>query len=649
MCGIAGVAYASPDRIPDAAGLDAMRDTLAHRGPDDRGAWIEGGIGLASRRLSIVDLSERGHMPMATEDGRYVIVHNGEVYNYRELREGLVSRGHRFRSDTDTEVLLHLYAEAGPGLLDRLNGMFAFAIWDGRERTLFIARDRLGIKPLYYVEEAGTLKFASEPKALFRAGHPARFDESTWEELLCFRYVAGDRTPFAGVRRLLPGHAMLWKDGRASIRRWWNLGERARALRDKPPADPAAWFLETFESAVAYRRISDVPLGVLLSGGLDSSSVARVLADQAGSGVASFTVRFPGTALDEGERAGRAAAEFGLSHHELVVDPASIPEELARGAALNDLPLTHGADLHLRAVSRLAKRTVTVLLSGEGADETMGGYLRYRPLHLANVLGGLAPLLARPGLLARAGVRARKLARMLREDPRDGLLLYNACDVLPGDLAGLGMQVQPRLEYRRATLEEARAVYPGDPLRQTMYLDHHTFLGSILDISDRMTMGESIECRVPFLDYRLVEGLAALPTRALAGMGEGKRPLRRALGRRLQPILRGYRKRGFTAPWARYFRTVPALRAALETLPEREPVRGGPIPAASVREAVRRFLNGDDGPEALLREMFLIQTWYEACVERRSRGSLAAPPGSGEGAAAVVASPPRAARVPDAT
>jgi asparagine synthase (glutamine-hydrolysing) len=619
MCAIAGIVFAAADRVPEAAVLDAMRDAMAHRGPDDRGTWIAPGIGLASRRLSIVDLSERGRMPMATEDGRHVIVHNGEVYNYRELRRDLELRGHRFRSDTDTEVLLRLYAESGPAMLDRLNGMFAFAIWDAGERSLFIARDRLGVKPLYYVESAGGIAFASEPKALFGTGHPARFDESTWTELLCFRYVAGTKTPFHGIRRLLPGHAMLWKDGRAVVRRWWHLGERSRALRGTLPADPTAWFLETFQSAVAYRRISDVPLGVLLSGGLDSSSVARVLADQAGPGVSSFTVRFPGHPLDEGDRARRAAEEFGLDHHELVVEPVAIPGELARGARLNDLPLTHGSDLHLRAIARYAKQRVTVLLSGEGADETMGGYLRYRPLRLATLLGGMAPLLARPALLSTLGARAGKLARMLREDPRDGLLLFNACDVLPADLAGMGMRVETQFEYRREVLQEARSVYPGDPLRQAMYLDQHTFLGSILDISDRMTMGESIECRVPFLDYRLVEGLAALPTSALAGLSGGKRPLRRALGARLRPILRGYRKRGFTAPWAHYFRTVPELREALQALPTRDPVRDGPIPAPAVQGMIRSFLGGDDGTEALLRELFLIRAWYEACVSGATR------------------------------
>src|SRR5262245_18287546 len=210
MCGICGIV--SSDRaypVPETT-LLAMRDSLIHRGPDDAGHYLAPGVALGSRRLAILDLSERGHMPMSTPDGRYQIIHNGEIYNYRELRSGLEARGYTFRSNTDTEVLLWLYMAEGPTMLDRLNGMFAFAIWDSQERRLFLARDRLGIKPLYYAYYKGALYFASEEKALFAADVPVQFDHDTWEELLCFRYVAGERTPFVGVQRLLPGHYLFW-------------------------------------------------------------------------------------------------------------------------------------------------------------------------------------------------------------------------------------------------------------------------------------------------------------------------------------------------------------------------------------------------------------------------------------------------------
>ena len=231
MCGICGVVHCDQEYPVSEHRLLAMRDTLTHRGPDDAGHYLAPGVALGSRRLAILDLSERGHMPMSTADGRYWITYNGEVYNYQELRSTLKTRGYTFRSNTDTEVVLYLYIDRGPAMLDQLNGMFALAIWDSQERTLFLARDRLGVKPLYYAYQAGTFYFASEEKALFTAGIPVQFDPNTWEELVCFRYVAGEQTPFVGVRRLLPGHYLLWKDGNMQIRRWWHVAEQAQVLR----------------------------------------------------------------------------------------------------------------------------------------------------------------------------------------------------------------------------------------------------------------------------------------------------------------------------------------------------------------------------------------------------------------------------------
>jgi len=366
---------------------------LMHRGPDDAGHYLSPGIALGSRRLAILDLSKRGHMPMSTADGRYWITYNGEVYNYRELRSALETRGYTFRSHTDTEVVLYLYVDRGPAMLDQLNGMFALGIWDSQERTLFLARDRLGIKPLYYASQADAFYFASEEKALFTAGVSAQFDPGIWEELVCFRYVAGEQTPFVGVRRLMPGHYLLWKEGNIQIQRWWNVAERVEALREKSPREALRWFQETFDSAVDLRRISDVPVGVLLSGGLDSSSVAASLAAQAGSGVASFTVRFTEPDYDEGPLAQQVAVRWGLDSHELTISPDELMDGLHMASWLNDEPLVHGNDLHLLAISRYAKPRVTVLLSGEGSDEILGGYIRYQPLRYPTLLNAARPVL----------------------------------------------------------------------------------------------------------------------------------------------------------------------------------------------------------------------------------------------------------------
>jgi len=600
-----------------------MRDSLRHRGPDDAGDYREPGVALGSRRLSIIDLSERGRMPMSTPDGRYVIVHNGEVYNFKELRAALQTKGHTFRSQTDTEVLLNLFVEHGPEMLGRLNGMFAFAIWDSRERSLFLARDRLGIKPRYYAIHHGDLYFASEEKALFQAGIPARFDSSTWEELLCFRYVAGERTPFESVRRLLPGHFAIWKDGRLSIRRWWNLAERVQTLRHEPLSDVHEWFRDTFDSAVKLRTISDVPIGVLLSGGLDSSSVAASLALQAGRGIASFTVRFPGTAWDEGARAREVAGRYGLEYHEHVVRNDELEGRLLKASWLNDEPLTHGGDIHMLAIAEYAKPRVTVLLSGEGGDENLGGYVRYQPLRYSRLLGltrSIAPLIGR---VARGSLRARKLAAFLALRPFEHFVLYNACDVLPEDVRGLGMAPTADFEFRRRVLGEARALYPREEARQAMYLDLHSFLCSILSVNDRMTMGASIECRMPFLDYRLVERLAAFPSDLLFRGRRGKFLLRRTLQERLPESIRRGRKWGFTAPWAYYLRDVPVLRDWVRALPGMEPVVGGPIERSRIEAAIAAFFSGDDRPEPVLRELVMLTAWYRACVANRSGQGVA--------------------------
>jgi asparagine synthase (glutamine-hydrolysing) len=616
MCGINGVVRPGPGVPIEEGTLLAMRDTLTHRGPDDAGHYRVVGAALGSRRLAILDLSPRGRMPMSTPGRRFWITYNGEVYNYRDLRSQLEARGHSFVSNTDTEVVLRLYAEEGPAMLPRLNGMFALAVWDAQERSLFLARDRLGIKPLYYAEHDGGLYFASEQKALFAAGVPIRFDPGVWEELLCFRYVAGERTPYQGVKRLLPGHHLLWKDGTATMRRWWNLADRARVLRGSPPSDPARWFRDTFDSAVDLRRISDVPVGVLLSGGLDSSSVAASLALQAGTGVASFTVRFTETGYDEGPLAHEVATRFGLEYHDLTVAPDHLVDGLLEASFFNDEPLAHGNDLHILAISKYARPRVTVLLSGEGGDETLGGYVRYRPLLHPRLLALTRPLLPAAAALLGAGGRVRKLARFLDLGGLRPFVLYNACDVLPIDLRALGMAPSGEFPFRHAVLKEAEELYPSEPVRQAMYSDQHTFLCSILDRNDRMTMGASIECRVPFLDYRLVEGLAALPSSLLHVGRRGKPLLRSAMGDRLSLAVRRHRKWGFGVPWSRYLRDHPRLRSMVQDLPDLEPMRSGPFERSRLTSMIREFLGGDESRATLVRQLVMIAAWHQACVRQ---------------------------------
>jgi len=609
MCGICGIAHSDPTRPADTRALSQMRDVLAHRGPDATGHHVEPGISLGSRRLAILDRSDRGRMPMSTPDGRFWIVYNGEVFNYQELRAPLAARGYCFRSNTDTEVVLALFAAEGPAMLSRLNGEFAIAIWDRQHQRLFLARDRLGVKPLFYTIHRGDLYFASEEKALFAAGVPARFDHGVWHELLCFRFVAGEGTPFEGIRRLLPGHYLWWSEGHTQLRRWWNLGDRARALRESPPADPVGWYGMTFDDAVKLRLISDVPVGVLLSGGLDSSSIAASQARQHVGTVSSFTVGFAERDYDEEPLARSVAEHCGLDGHYIQVPATRLHALVNEASWYSDEPLAHDSDGHLLAVAQHAKPCITVLLSGEGADETLGGYVRYMPLRYRVFMAAIAPALPHMrGILNR---RWKKLARLLELGSLREAVLYNACDTLPEDLVELGLtEASTSLEYRESVLSEAEQVYPWNLARQAMYLDQHTFLCSVLDRNDRMTMGASVECRVPFLDYRLVEGVAALPTRALFS-GSGDKPLLRlSLGNRLPGRNLRHRKWGFGVPWKQYVKEVPELRCAVAELPRNPLILDAPIDQRRLKTQLDSFWKGDDRLfSAILGLLMITQAW----------------------------------------
>jgi len=594
-----------------------MTLSLAHRGPDDDGIYLGPGIGLGSRRLSILDLSERGHMPMMTPDGRYYIVYNGEIYNFQDLRADLEHRGVVFQSNTDTEVVLQLYAHDGPAMLDKLNGMFAIAIWDNETRTLFLARDRLGIKPLCYSQRHNALYFASEEKALLAAGIRPEFDPECWEELLYFRFVSGENTVFKHIKRLLPGHYALWQSGDFTIKRWWNLQERALAQRETHSADVVEWYQMLFDDSVKHRLISDVPLGVLLSGGLDSSSVAAALAHQLGGGISSFTVRFDEAGYDEGDIAREVADRWNLQFESISVSPEDEFFGLLQDASwFNDAPLAHGNDGHLLAISRYAKSRVTVLLSGEGGDETLGGYVRYRPLNYPQLINWGRFVLPPIASVLPLSNRWQKLARFMRQGDIRSLVQYNSADVLPVDLKDAGMNQHPQFAYRFAKLKEARELYTNDAVRQAMYVDQHTFIVSLLDRNDRMTMGASIECRVPFLDHRIIEGLAALPSASLIEKGQSKALLRHALGHRLPPKVLNFPKWGFGVPWSTYMRNSPQFADVIQQLPNHDITHNLPINRTYLKDMVGNFLAGDDQYIAIIKQIAFVAIWHNTLHKR---------------------------------
>jgi asparagine synthase (glutamine-hydrolysing) len=619
MCAICGFVHRHRERPVDRAKLIAMRDSMVHRGPDDSGLYIDKGVGLASRRLAILDLSSRGHMPMSTPDGRYHIVYNGEVYNFEELRESLLS-DRDLVSDTDTEVVLHLYAKYGPDMLKRLNGMFGIAIWDSVDRELFLARDRLGVKPLYYTFDDDTFFFASEQKAICAAGVDTSFDPETWEELLCFRHVAGERTPLSGIQRLLPGRYLIWKDGSTEIRRWWQ--HPRTGATDESGINSELWFQQTFDDAVRLRLISNVPVGVLLSGGLDSSSVAMSLARQHDERLKTYTIRFREQSYDEGPLARQVAEAGKLEYNELFVDDRSLLGYLRRASRLCDEPLSHANTLQLLAISEFAKSNVTVLLSGEGADETLGGYVRYQPLRYLSLLRKGRRLL--DVAVEQFGMRGRyaKLAKFMELGSDQAFVMYNAADLFPDDLRILGLDPQRSFPYREEVLSEAMSYYPDEPFRQAMLSDQQTFLCSILDRNDRMTMGASIECRVPFLDYRLVEGLAAMPSSALLSRFKSKALLRNSVGDRLPPAIQRRKKWGFGVPWHMHLREVPELRELVQNLPDSEPIRSGPFSRKRVQQVVSEFLQSPALHNALILQLVLVAVWHESYFEQKTSAAI---------------------------
>ncbi len=617
MSGICGVVHSDLDFRFDRARLRNMRDSMACRGPDGWGEHVAGRAALASRRLSLLDPGERGRTPLTSHDGRYVIVCDGAVLNHSSLRAGLDPPPGGFRTKTDAEVLLHLYARRGPAMLEALNGAFAFAIWDNMRGELFLARDRLGVKPLCYALRGGAFYFASEEKALFAAGIASELDESCWPELMVFRYVAGERTPYRGVSRLLPGHYLVWKGGEFRVKPWWRLGERVMALRESLPAHPPQWLAGILSDTVRLCRTGEVPVGLLLSGGLCSAALAACLAADGAVGLASFTARFDQPARDGGGRAQMVADLCDLDYHELPLAAEEVIGLVEPATWLDDLPLAHGFETQLLGVSEYANCRVRVLLSGTGGHEMLGGYARYWPLRRPFTLTPSRAAPPRTAGLTRLNGSAGRLIRWLAPCSSERRAMFNGCDVLPPEVEALGVLCR-EFPFREQVLAEALRVYPGEPMRQAMYLDQHTYIPSLADRADRMTAGASVECRLPFLDHRLVEGLAALPSSVLLGPDRANSLLRQAMEGRLPERIGRGRKWGSEIPWRRYLRGVPALRRLVEQLPRADAVRNGPFKPAPVADLVASFLQGDDGAEPMIRQLLMVTIWHQTCVKSAS-------------------------------
>jgi len=574
MCGIAGIVSLNPREPVEESRVKRMRDVLRHRGPDGEGLWAEGPVGLGHRRLAIVDVAG-GHQPMANEDETVWITYNGEVYNHTVLRPGLETRGHRYRTRSDTETILHLYEEEGDRCVERLQGMFAFALWDRSRRRILLARDRLGIKPLFYAITERELLFASEIKAILAAGGIGpTFNEAVLPEYLATRYVAGEDTFFKGIKALGPGRTLSWShDEGLAERRYWCLPkateEGAGTLRER-----AEEVRNRLEGAVRSHLMSDVPLGLFLSGGIDSTGIAALMAPMVKERIRTFAVGFQEPEASELDYARLAARAVGAQHHEVVVTPEDFLQELPRLIWHEDKPIAFPSSVALYFVARLARDHVKVVLTGEGADELFLGYNRYRVTAWNERLGraywALTPAALRlqvGRLVARLPQGARRYAQrsFLGLPPGIRSLVHENFAAFPDALRGKLLR-NPALRdadpYAKhlARYEES----PGGMLTRMSRADLQTYLVELLTKQDRMSMAASIESRVPFLDHELVEHVVALPERFKVRGWTTKAVLRRALEGRVPREILQRKKMGFPVPFADWLRG--PLRLLLDEL-----------------------------------------------------------------------------------
>ena len=616
MCGICGLVSLDGATAPDAAALAAMNETLVHRGPDSEGSLIDGPAGLAMRRLSIIDLGG-GDQPIANEDGRVQVIQNGEIYNYRELMEELRGRGHTFSTHSDTEVLVHLYEERGPAFVEALRGMFAIAVWDARHSRLVLARDRFGIKPLYYRVGGGQISFASELKALLRQpGFLREIDPVALEAFLAFNSIPSPLTIFTEARKLPAGHTLVAERGEVEISRYARpapvpAGE-VRAESDEVLADELR---ERLRDSVRAHLVSDVPVGVLLSGGIDSSALTALAAAESGYRVSTFSIGFEEGSFDELGQARLMAERYDTDHHELILRPDAV-DLLPRLVEAFDEPFGDSSALPTYLVSQLASGTVKVVLSGEGGDELFGGYYTYVADRLAPRVGRAAPLL-RPlvellpssservsfDYKAKRFVRGANLPPVERHHAWKEIFSTDAQDQLLSS-----SRTSDPLDVYRARYAETEG---AEELARLQDLDLGIYLvDDLLVKTDRASMAHSLEARVPFLDPVVAELALALETKKKVRGFSKKRLLRRAAAPLLpREIVRG-RKQGFSIPVAAWLRgdLAPFARDVLsaETIE-----RQGYLDPGAVARVLEEHTSGKEDLSRQIWGLLSFTLWFD--------------------------------------
>jgi len=635
MCGIAGFVEASTVATPfglesSAALVRRMCDVIRHRGPDDEGTWVDEGVALGMRRLSIIDLST-GHQPIHNEDRSVWIVFNGEIYNFRELRTELELAGHRFYTATDTEVIVHAYEQCGQGAIGRLRGMFGLAIWDARSRALLVARDRIGIKPMYYAQVSGRLYFGSELKSLLEAPDlPRDLDANALDHYLSFLYTPRDGSIFKSVRKLPPGHLLTWTDGRMAVEQYWQLpvDETFRGSEE----DAVQHLRGVLGDAVRSHLMSDVPLGAFLSGGIDSSLVVGLMSEFSSSRVKTFSIGFDEPAFDELEHARRVAVHFGTDHHEFVVKPDGV-SILDKLVSHFDEPFADSSAIPTWYVSEMARRHVTVVLSGDGGDELFGGYERYLPHPRVVAFDRYSPraLLRVAGIAAARlphGTRGKNFLRHVGRDDRgrylDAIRFFGADEkpaLLTVDVQRAIDTLDPETLLARRFERFSQLPWPS----QMMRFDAETYLPEdVLTKVDRMSMAHSIESRVPLLDNEVIDFASTLPASLKIKNGRRKHVLKEVAATLLPRDILNRKKQGFGVPLGTWFRgNLRELFA--DTLLSPSSLQRGYFQPAFVRRIVDEHLAGTRDHTLRLWQLVVFEKWQQQYVNSFPLSSPALP------------------------
>jgi asparagine synthase (glutamine-hydrolysing) len=627
MCGIVGKLYFDRGRPVSADLIQEMMDALAHRGPDGEGKYLAGPVGLGHRRLSIIDLST-GSQPMSNEDETVWVTFNGEIYNYRDVRRDLLTRGHMFRTQSDTEVIVHLWEEYGVDCVQHLHGMFAFGIWDGNTKTLFLARDRVGIKPLYYCETTQGLIFASEMKALLRDPEVKReVSVASIDRFVTYLYLPGSETMFAHIRKLEPGHYLLARHGVVTRKQYWNLTFTPdRRWRHIDEAAEALGVL--LGDRVADHMISDVPIGVLASGGVDSTALLSYVVERTDKPVQTFTVGFAGVqVVDERPYARLAAERYRTQHREITISADDFLQFLPRFVWHMEEPVCEPPAVALYYVCKLAREEVTVLLSGEGGDEAFGGYPEYRNYSALEqsktILGPLAGAARGVLGLARAFIGGPRIERYTVLAGRPLPEYYYSRVTSPGDYfnrckntlySSAFADATAVLEPTEMTRALFRQVRNGHRLNQMLYVDTKTWLpDDLLVKADRITMAASVELRVPFLDHTVLEFAAALPPEFKVRGRATKRVLRQAVEKRVPGEILKRRKVGFPVPYGQWL-AGDLGGFVRETILSSKAISRGYFR----RSGVEAVLSGERKGGASSREVFallVLEMWHRLFVD----------------------------------